>query len=121
MKKYKEILTLVFIGSISFLLAFHDTNITTIQDAKKDATIYSTGKGNCGGGMLQMGVKNSGAQKINVTILKKETTNEFSTTSTIKLSGIPPGYKQAFGCGGKSGQADSLVVTYIVASATYAN
>ena len=121
MKKYKQFFALVLIGSISFLFAFRDTNSATLQDAKKDALIYSTGKGNCNGAMLQMNIKNSGTQKINVTILKKETNNEFSTTSTIKLSGIPPGYKQAIGCGGKSGLGDSLVVTYIVAAASYGN
>jgi hypothetical protein len=121
MKKYKQFYALVLIGSVSFLFAFRYASGALLQDAKKDALIYSAGKGNCSGGMLQMNVKNSGTQKINVTILKKETNSEFSTTSTIKLSGIPPGYKQAIGCGGKSGQGDSLVVTYIVAAASYAN
>ena len=68
-----------------------------------------------------MGVRNNGTQKINITIVKKETNSEFSTTSTIKLSGVPSGYKQAIGCGGRAGTADSLVVIYSVGAASYAN
>jgi hypothetical protein len=121
MQKLNRLLISLLISSFCFLLAFRDARQVQQKDAKKDTVIYSTVKGNCSGAMLQMGVKNNGTQKINVTILKKETNNEFSTTSTIKLSGIPPGYKQVIGCGGKSGLADSLVVSYVVAAATYAN
>ncbi|HZZ75527.1 MAG TPA: hypothetical protein VFE04_06335 [Puia sp.] len=91
------------------------------QDARKDVFFYSAGKGNCKGHMVQMGVRNGGTKKINVTVVKKETNSEFSTTSTIKLSGIPPGYKQVIGCGGRAGSSDSLVVIYTVGAASYAN
>ena len=122
MKTSKRIIYPVTFALFCFLLAFRSSHSERgFQDARKDVVLYSTSKGSCQGNMVQMGVRNSGTKKVNVTIVKKETNSEFSTTSTIKLSGIPPGYKQAIGCGGRAGTADSLIVIYTVGSASYEN
>jgi hypothetical protein len=122
MENSKKIIYPAFIAIICFFAAFLNTHAAGgFQDARKDVVFFSTGKGSCHGNMLQMGVRNSGTKKLSVTIVKKETNSEFSTTSTIKLSGIPPGYKQAIGCGGRSGAADSLVVIYTIGAASYDN
>jgi hypothetical protein len=120
MEKSKRILYPAFIVIICFSFAFRNSHIRReFQDARKDVVFFTTGKGSCHGNMVQMSVRNSGTKKLSVTIVKKETDSEFSTTSTIKLSGIPPGYKQAIGCGGHSGAADSLVVIYTIGTASY--
>jgi hypothetical protein len=122
MEKSKSFVYPVIIAVICFSAAFRNSSATIrFQDARKDVVLFSTGKGSCHGSMVQMGVRNSGTKKVNVTILKKETNSEFSTTSTIKLSGIPPGYKQPIGCGGRAGTADSLVVVYTIGAASYSN
>jgi hypothetical protein len=122
MEKKKGFIYPVMITIVCCLLAFQNSHaVRRFQDARKDVALFSTGKGSCKGTMVQMGVRNNGTKKINVTIVKKETNSEFSTTSTIKLSGIPPGYKQAIGCGGRAGTADSLIVIYTVGAASYVN
>lgn len=91
------------------------------QDANKDALLISLGAGTCKAGLLNMAIKNNSAtKKIDVVIVKKETGGGITSTSTVKYSGLPPGYKQAIGCGGTSAK-DSTVIIYSVGAARYSN
>jgi hypothetical protein len=99
----------------------HSSVSYLFQDARKDVGIISTGQGSCKGRLVQMVVKNNSlSKKINVVIVKKESSAGITTTSSVKYSGVPPGYKQPLGCGGMAGDADSLVVVYTVGAAAYA-
>jgi hypothetical protein len=105
----------------SFTKAHSGIGVSLFQDARKDAGIISTGQGTCKGRLLQMAIKNnSSSKKINVLIIRKESSAGLTTTSSVKYSGLPPGYKQPLGCGGVAGNADSLVIVYTVGAAVYA-
>ena len=106
---------------ISSALLFFCFSFINYQDAKKDALLISLGAGECKAGLVKMAIKNNSTTKnIDVLIVKKETGDGLTTTSTTKYSGLPPGYKQPIGCGGLSIK-DSLVVTYSVSAAVYSN
>jgi hypothetical protein len=102
-------------------LLFFCFSFTNYQDAKKDVLLISLGGGACKAGLVNMAIKNNSPTKnIDVLIIKKETGEGLTSTSTTKYSGLPPGYKQPIGCGGSS-LKDSLVITYSVGAATYSN
>ena len=124
MKKIKLNICLVWIALILLPYGFTQAHSATgylFQDARKDVGIISTGPGICKGRLVQMAVKNnSPSKKINVVIVKRESSAGLTTTSSVKYSGLPPGYTQPLGCGGMSGYNDSLVIVYTVGAAAYA-
>jgi hypothetical protein len=125
MKKIKFKICLVWVALIflphGFTNAHSGAALYLFQDARKDVGIISTGQGTCKGRLVQMAVKNNSlSKKINVVIVKKESSAGLTTTSSVKYSGLPPGYKQPLGCGGMAGNADSLVIVYTVGAAAYA-
>jgi hypothetical protein len=125
MKKIKFRIYLVWIVltflPYDFSEAHSGAALFLFQDARKDVGIVSTGQGTCKGRLVQMAVKNnSSSKKINVVIIRKESSAGLTTTSSVKYSGLPPGYKEPLGCGGVAGNADSLVIVYTVGAAVYA-
>ena len=100
-------------------LVFFSFSFGNYQDAKKDAQLISLPGGACKAGLVNMAIKNnSTTQKIDVAIIRKETGNGLTSTSSTKYSGLPPGYKQPIGCGGTSTK-DSVMIVYSVGAAMY--
>jgi hypothetical protein len=115
MKQLQFSRLLIYSALLLFCFSF-----TNYQDAKKDVLLISLGRGACSAGLVKMAVKNnSTTKKIDVLIIKKETGGGLTSTSTIKYSGLPPGYVHPIGCG--SSLKDSLGINYSVGAAMYSN